>query len=61
MDWHVAGTAQVAHLLGEVSAFHDPMLLNDLDRHLGWLGRRPPLAPWVEAALIGALADLPKP
>jgi len=57
MEWHVAGTAQVAQLLGEASAFHEPMLLHDLDRHLHWLGRRPPMAPWVEAALIGALAD----
>ena len=54
--WHVVNADLVAHLLNETSIFHDSMLLDDVGRHLRWLAAGPRSAPWVEAALVNAMA-----
>lgn len=54
--WHMVTADLVAHLLNETSIFHDAMLLDDLGRHLRWLASGPRSAPWVEAALVNAMA-----
>ncbi len=54
--WHVVNADLVAHLLNETSIFHDAMLLDDVGRHLRWLAAGPRNAPWVEAALVNAMA-----
>ena len=54
--WHAVNADLVAHLLNETSIFHDAMLLDDVGRHLRWLAAGPRSAPWVEAALVNAMA-----
>ncbi|UCC31360.1 MAG: hypothetical protein JSU86_03605, partial [Phycisphaerales bacterium] len=54
---YVATAGQVVQLLSETAGFQTSMLLRDLERHLQWLPSRPPQTPWVEAALICAIAD----
>lgn len=54
--WHVVNADLVTHLLNETSIFHDAMLLDDVGRHLKWLAAGPRSAPWVEAALVNAMA-----
>ena len=54
---HVATAGHVVQLLSETAGFQTSMLLGDLERHLQWLIHRPPRTPWVEAALVCAIAD----
>lgn len=55
--WHAVNADLVVRLLNETSTFHNVMLLDDVGRHLKWLAATPRHTPWVEAALISALAD----
>lgn len=55
--WHALNADLVVQLLNETSTFHNVMLLDDVGRHLKWLAATPRHTPWVEAALISALAD----
>ena len=55
--WHAVNADLVVQLLNETSTFHSVMLLDDVGRHLRWLAATPRHTPWVEAALISALAD----
>lgn len=44
-------------LLSEAGGYQHDLLLRELHGHLTWLSGRPPATPWIEAALIAALAD----
>ncbi len=47
----------VVHLLTETTGFQTTALLEDVHRHVRWLGGRPRTTPWLEAAAICALSD----
>jgi hypothetical protein len=52
-----AAAYHVVLLLTETAGHHHELLLSELDRHLHWLARRPPMPAWMEAALVAALGD----
>ncbi len=54
---HSATLAMVAQLLSETAGFGTDLLLNDFDRHVRWIARRPAQTSWLEAAAICAMAD----
>lgn len=49
--------ASVVQVLCESTGFHNGSLLSDIGCHIQWLSRRPPSAPWIEAATICGMAD----
>ena len=54
---HAAIAGTIVQLLSHTRGFQTRTLLNDVERHLRWLSRRPFATAWLEASAIGALVD----
>ena len=54
---HSAIVALVVQLLTDTARFQTDVLLDDIERHIKWLAKRPSQTPWLEATAISALVD----
>lgn len=55
--WACATATRAVRLLAVSPGFQTRELVGDVARHVRWLADHPPLTPWIEAAVIAAIAD----